>query len=1189
MRQWDDLVGRAGAALSDTSVVRILDASGRPAGAGFLTGEQDVVTCAHVVASVSGPGDPVVPGSAPDAEAHGERGRPPEGRVVLDFPLTAPGHLVQATVVAWVPVQADGTGDIAVLRLVDPPPSGAAQARLVEDGAEAGLRVRTVGFPEDNDAGAHSAGVLRGLQATGWYQYDTDPASQFAVQRGFSGAPVWDRGLGGVVGMVVSTDTAPDRRTAYVIPTAALCAAWPPLRQAAKARSPFRDLRPFQESDAAVFHGREDAARRIADRMTVGSGLTLVGSSGSGKSSLVNAGVLPLLRQHGDLAIGTLRPGRTPLEAVSLTLLPLLRPDATQTELLAEEPQVSTVLREGRIATLVNQVLAAQGRSRLLLVVDQFEEALAGSSETELQLFASVLGHCTQPGARMQVLMALRADFLDAALGHPAVAPLVDDSRLFPLIPMSEREVRAAVERPLSGLGVRYEHGLVNRLLADLGPDPARLPLLQFTLTRLWDMQGVRNGVISHAHYDALGGVSRTLANHADLVWKALPSEDHEHARRLLLQLVHPGGPHTSPTRRTVARTDLPNEQWRVAERLMTTRLLMPTEEYRPGGRPVEGVELAHETLLTQWHLLRELVAANQGFRSWQEGLRQRIAHWEAEGRSAGRRLAGSELREAWGWQKERPDELTDVERQFIAFSRSRTHRRRLLLAAVSAAMALLAATVTFVWRHGAESEKEDSARATAAAVLAQQSRDAADGTTQGDPYNALLLAMRAYRTRDTTTTRRLLAENYGRYGFADLIVPSYASPTSASLTGGNDPSISADGRTVVSRSVTGEELVWRLGGGPEPRRTGRREDLKAVSPNGSLIVMAMSQQLSSAQSRPVGGPPVVLYDVRSGRVVRQLQAPAEGDRPPKLSEPFSGLPSLGGLPSGMMVPTEYAALAYDPTGRRIAAITGVGGMSGRIIVWDAATGRIERTLKGPDEMLSWFSFTAGGQGLVAAGQDIGGATSGSLTTLVRTWDLAPGESAEGRKLLTLPWKDDGRLGNQLVDVSPDGGVLAVGTVRTSGLSVDADVVLHRLPDGRTIGSTRRLPHNAAVTGITVTAGGGRVIAYDTATGLPGVQMKPVPGVQPVFGPWQVVDTYGIVDGTTAALTGRGLNALVRAEGHGDPMRRLPAAAAAASSPPGGLPQQWFQSLCRKLGDTALPDAVEQKMPPGAYRGPLCP
>jgi hypothetical protein len=520
-----------------------------------------------------------------------------------------------------------------------------------------------------------------------------------------------------------------------------------------------------------------------------------------------------------------------------------------------------------------------------------------------------------------------------------------------------------------------------------------------------------------------------------------------------------------------------------------------------------------------------------------------------------------------------------------------------MVVTAVVAAVAVIAATGTFLWRYGAESKSQSTAKATAADVLVQQSRDAAAGSDPGDPYNALLLAMRAYRTQHTAHTRQLLAENYAHYGFADLIVPSYRGATSlVSLSGGGGPSVSADGQTVVSADSTGEQLVWQLAHPTAPRHTGRHENLTATAGNGALVAMTYSEQITPEQKQyGVGGPPVVLYDIRSGRAIRQLEAPSAGDRMPDLPDPGYGLPTFGGFPTDLPLPTMYAALAFDPTGKHVAAVTGFFGMGGRVLVWNAVTGKLERTLKGPADSPDLFLFTADGQGLICVGQNLSAAASsgsgGAIISSITTWDLTR-PSPEAHSLLHLPWGN----GQQLVDVSPDGGFAAVATSRLNGLSADTGVTLYRLPSGTATGPARQLPHDVAITGITVTAGGARVVPYTISTAALIVPSKPVSGVVRAFGPWQRLDTYGFGDGTTATLTGLGLNALVRTAGAGDPLRRIPpppatatpTAASSSMSPAVSDVQRQFDALCKTVGDTTLPEAVEQKMPPGTYRGPLC-
>ncbi|MEU6812587.1 serine protease [Streptomyces sp. NPDC046831] len=1195
---------QGGAAPSDAAVVRILNADGRPEGAGFLTGHHEVITCAHVVARALGaPSDMLT--------------EPPAGRLWIDFPLAEPGRRTEVRIGSWTPVRADGSGDVAVLKLLTDPPAKATVARLVEDAAGPDRRVRTFGFPAGYDDGAWSVGWLRGRTGAGWLQYDTDPSSEHRVQTGFSGAPVWDVAEGGVVGMVVAADGRPDVRTAYLIPTQTLRESSSALGDTALPACPFRALEPFHERDAGLFHGREEPARRIVDLLGHAPAISLVGPSGCGKSSLLHAGALPALRARRDREIVLFRPGqlgRSPLAALALALLPRLEPDLTETARLKELPGLTDLLRAGRMPEVVDRLLARQGWDGLLVVVDQFEEALIGTDKAELDALTAALGHALRPGSRLQVATALRADFLTSALNHPGLAPLLAGDRLFTVGAMSDEELRAAVERPLDHTGVRYEPGLVDRILSDLGSDPGRLPLLEFTLTRLWERQ--RHGVIGHAAYESLGRVDDALVTHAEQIWGgALTEEERLAARALLVQLVHPGDERVAPTRRTVTRSELPSRQWRIAQRLMTTRLVVPGEEYRTGdGSPVETVELAHETLLTHWTRLRDFFEADRGFRLWQEDLRRRIAQWAADGQPRSRLLRGADLRDARNWHARRPDELLAAEKEYVAASVRGARRRRTLVVALVVVLGLVAGGAGLEVRAWQRDAGKDSA-AKASRVLVQQSRDAegmADPTDRGAGYTALLLALRAYRTQDTGQTRARLGEMYARYGFADVIAPRYTTinglltespeqPPSSSLT-------DAGGRVIASRAADGRVVVLKRTDGPGVRRlsAGHDADVTAVSPDGSLVAMARTELLpdtGTVPSTPADprGLPVRLYDVRTGQT-RTLERPRGGDPFPDDVGEVPGFPGLE-LPEldlhdipGLTLPTQYARLAFSPDGTVLVGQTGLFGDGGRLVLWDTAGGRIKKTMPGLPEPVDALWLDAGGKRLITLTESVGG-KSLEVTTSLKVWDLT-GTAPHGRELLGLK---ESAGHSVTVDVSPDLTRAAVAETFVKGLKAEQRLAVRELPGGRVLRqerSSQQLP----ATGVTVSAGGSRVLVYSGAD-IPSFPSSspPAPGGSPGDGPvvavaprW-TIDLLGSDDGLSALLYEYPGVLAVVGRGKGGPLHRLPApqAGTGATGKPVGVPsaaeaKRWMGRLCGTLGDETLPRAAEEKLPPGAYRGALC-
>ncbi|MGW4378770.1 nSTAND1 domain-containing NTPase [Kitasatospora sp. NPDC004531] len=1158
------------AAPSDTSVVRVLGSDGRPEGAGFLVGRREVVTCAHVVARVLG-----VAADAPG---------PPDGRLEVDFPLAAPGRRMTAEVTGWTPIEPDGSGDIAVLRLTEAAPARAASARVVEQGAATDRRVRTFGFPAGHDDGVWSVGWLRGRTAAGWYQYDTDPAGQHRVQPGFSGAPVWDVAEGGVVGMVVAADGAGGGRSAYLIPTETLRAGRPELGAAARPVSPFRALEPFEERHADRFHGREQLAGRIAEQLAWAPVLGVVGPSGCGKSSLLHAGVLPRLRAQDGLHVITLRPGqhgRGPVEALATALLPALEPALTETARLAELPALTERLREGRLPELTDRLLARQRKDRLLLMLDQFEEALGAA---DLDPFAAALATALRPGSRLRVVTVLRSDFLTGALTHPGLAPLFGGDRLVTVGAMTDSELRTAVERPLTGTGARYEAGLVDRILGDLGSEPGRLPLLAFTLAELWDRQ--QHGVIGHAAYEELGGVGEALARHAEQLWTGSLTEDEQHAARaLLVQLVQPGGDGTAPTRRTAARSDLNDSQWRIAQRLLTTRLIVPGADHLPvDGPPEETVELAHEVLLTHWGRLHDWFEADREFRTWQEDLRRRIARWQADGRPARRLLSGADLRDARAWQARRDSELRPAEREFVKASTRGSRRRWTAAVSLTAVLGLLAVLGVRAWQDGIR----DSAATTASQVLVQQSRDAENRyDASGGEYVALLLAMRAHRTRDTAQTRARLGEMYAKYGFADLLAPNQPS-TETMLSGPiAGPAVStladASGRTIVGRTADGAVMVLRLDAdGVHRQPTGHQAAVIGVSADGSALAMARSPLplLPTVGSDPPDprGLPAELYDVRTG-TVRELERPREGDAlswDPKELELLPGWepPDFDSLGLGAVtLPTQYAQFAFTADGALLLARTGLYGGSGRLVLWDTATGRIRKVMPAPAELDGRLWLGGNGDTLLSLGDTLG--PGGVVVHSLMLWDLR-GDTPTGQELLR---REENGSGGLAIGVSPAGDRAVVAETRIEGPQADHRLTVRELPSGRVLDETTSAQAKA-ISGVAIASGGSHAVPYSFDLPFPGGAPDDGP-IRSLVSLW-TLDLLGAEAEPVALMTGHGVLALVAGR---DPLSRLPKPGQRADAADAG---QRMAALCRALGDETLPADVAEKLPPGAHRGPVC-
>ncbi|MGW3954643.1 nSTAND1 domain-containing NTPase [Streptomyces sp. NPDC004752] len=792
-----------GPATLGAALLRISDMRGGPRGVGFLVTDDVAFTCAHVISAALGLPDGAQPPAAAEVVvdlplAHAPAGPGPAAPGAPADPGPVSPPRVRARVARWVPSQNSGAGDIAVLQLVSPLP-GARPVRLVEAGDTWGHAARAFGFPAGRPGGAWHSGVLRARQAGGWVQADLAASGRYRVSGGFSGSPVWDDELGGVVGMITVAE-AGEPPASYLIPTGTLLAAQPGLRALTLPPSPFRGLAAFREADVDLFHGRAAESTELAEQATGQRWTCLVGPSGCGKSSLALAGVVPRLRADG-FAVAVLRPasGSRPAAALAAALLPLLEPDFSETARLAVLPKVTDLLTRGSLPDVVARVLHRQGRDRLLIVVDQLEEAFGAAPETAAELAALLFGdRLPEP---VHVLTTLRADFLEAALAHPMTGSALHRG-VYALGPLEPGQLREVVTAPVDAVpGVEYESGLVERVLTDTGDAPGALPLLGFTLDQLWLRQ--TGGLLTHRAYEDLGGVTGALGRHADKEWTArVPAADEPAARRLLTTLIRVPLGSTAATRRTARRTELDDAQWRIAQRLADARLLVTGSS--PEG--TETVELAHEALIGGWRRLAAQVAEDRAFLVWREMLRHDLDRWERGGRADDLLPGPAALAAADPWLRERSADLSAEERAYLdqgrAHQRSRARRRRTFRSglALASVLVLVLGSLFGYYRHVSDERASESA----SRALAQYSADQADG----DPVLAAQLALAAYRAAHTREARDALLRAYLADNFSDRVLTG---PQDAPIGTGDIITGDAD---AVQTSLDGDVVLARSSGG---------------------------------------------------------------------------------------------------------------------------------------------------------------------------------------------------------------------------------------------------------------------------------------------------------------------------------------------------------------------------------------
>lgn len=633
-------------------LVRVLAAgSHRPVGVGFLVDDTHLVTCAHVVNIALG-------------RAEREQDEPDTyARVPVDFPILgdADGAPVRLCRVArWLPPPRSGiTGDdFAGLAIVgEGPPAAAGPARMPEGAMpSADGRVHVFGQPAARQSGAWATAWVRGRVGGGLLQVDSDPDAAVRLQPGYSGSPLVLVGPAGdvVVGMLAVASVREDSRDAYGMPVERLVRAWPDVL-AGIPPCPYPGLRPFAPPDEHVFIGRDEDTDQLAELVEGDTLALVVGPSGIGKSSLVNAGLIPRWRADGGAAV-TIRPGPAmsrPLRGIVAELNAALH---AATGLAAWSLDVEEVA--GGLAAALSRRADSLG-TRVLVHLDQFEELLTGTPENERQRLVDVLLPVSRdPTLSCRVVVTMRADHLPALLELPGQGARLRN-RLLTLSPMSAAALERAVSEPARARGVVYEPGLAEQIATDASGGPGSLPLMAFALTRLWDTQ--HNRQIRFADYRRFGGVAGAINEHAERVYDRLLAEDQaQQAKAIMLGLVRSRGGASEAVSRAVVRSRFDGP---LVDHLCRTRLLASETS---GGEPL--VRLAHESLVRAWARFARWVDEDADFQRWLATMEERVTDDEL--------LSESRLGPAEQWLAERPADIPAEVVELVEHSRSVWRRR---------------------------------------------------------------------------------------------------------------------------------------------------------------------------------------------------------------------------------------------------------------------------------------------------------------------------------------------------------------------------------------------------------------------------------------------------------------------------------------------------------------------------------
>lgn len=443
---------------------------------------------------------------------------------------------------------------------------------------------------------------------------------------------------------------------------------------------PYLGLRAFDEADARLFFGREADVQRLVEKLKAARFLAVIGASGSGKSSLARAGLVPALRRNAlpgsdQWMIRVFRPGARPLAELALHLVRLRgedqRPGALtemEQELRRDERAMHNAVRLK--LTSLQLKPEEEARRRALLVVDQFEEVftLCQDDAERIRFLDNLLYASAALDGQSIVVLTMRADFYYKCAAYGGLSARIA-AHQYLVGPMAKENLRQAVEEPARLAGLKIEPELLAEALAEVSNRPGTLPLLEYALLEVWKRR--REGRLTLKAYRESGGVKEALAQRAEAVFTALSPNRQEIVKRVMLRLTQPGEG-TDDTHRRVRMSEMftrTDEREIVAEvinifaneRLLTTSADEQTQD--------QLVDVSHEALIRGWPRLRNWVEEDRAGLRTLLRLNDAAQEWRRENRDEELLYRGARLAVALEWRARNEGRLNELEREFLAAS----------------------------------------------------------------------------------------------------------------------------------------------------------------------------------------------------------------------------------------------------------------------------------------------------------------------------------------------------------------------------------------------------------------------------------------------------------------------------------------------------------------------------------------
>lgn len=845
---------------------------------------------------------------------------------------------------------------------------------------------------------------------------------------------------------------------------------------------PYKGLNYFDESDADLFVGREALTAKLTERvLSLISGespsdsrfLAVVGASGSGKSSLVRAGLVPALRwnrKSADWHIHILTPSAQPLDSLARSLTnesSSVVVTATLMDDLARDPR--------SLQLFAKRKLQSGPQAKLLLVIDQFEElfALCRSEEERSALIGNLLTAASEAHGSVLVVITLRADFYAYCASYTGLREVLAKNQEY-IGAMSDEELSRAIEEPARRGRWEFEPGLVDLLLHDVGHEPGALPLLSHALFETWQRR--RGRLMTLGGYASSGGVRGAIAETAEAVFTdQFNDEQRSIARRIFLRLTELNDEGTAAeTRRRATFNEL---ILKPEEALSTHEVLRALADARLITTTEDAVEVAHEALIREWPTLRSWLDENRAGLRLHRQLTESAREWVETGYSSDVLYRGTRLMQTREWSSIHEDDLNPLEREFLAASTDATEREVIEREARRQRELEAAHKLAEAEKKHAEAERQraEEQRSTAAQLrqravylagafliallmaltalfLGAQARAASRLATSRelaaasitnldvDPERSILLALEALDSSYTIEAEDALHRAV-QTSRVQRVIPAH-NPGAEMMV-----AFSPDGRQFVTAIANNSVKTWNTLTGKQI--LGFEGVYAAYSPDGTRLAVVI----------PNGT--VQMIDAITGR---EMETPGQIDA--------------------------TLTVAFSPDGTQLVTV----GSNNTPKIWDAETGKELEALQAHTDFISTAFFDPTGTRLLTASDDHTAriwetSTGQQLSSLSEhpDWVLNARYSPDGKWIATVSGSDaylwDAYAGGKIrtlaghknsvyaIAFSPDSKYLATG-------GLDRKIILWDVNTGKTLFIL--LGHTGAVTGLSFSSDGRQLISSST-------------------------------------------------------------------------------------------------------------